>query len=199
MKKARLVLVAAAGLVLLSSGCGKIADKVGERAGEEIAERATGCENIDVSENGASAECDGVKVDTDGSTVEVTDSEGNVVSGGTGAELPDDWPAGLEPPEGTKVLVSNSGTYSGNRSWNVIAAVPGTVDQIVAGLKAQLEGAGFEVIDSVSDAGGSKTGSVSGDSDTLTAAISVSDAFATSGAYEIPEGSVGVTFTMSEK
>ena len=131
--------VAGAFALLLVSGCGAIADKAGEKIGEKVAESATGCENIDVSDKGVSAECDGnsVSVDSDGN-VTSSDEDGNSGSFETGSELPEDWPAELDPPDGTKVLVSSTNTVNGKRSWFAVAAVPGEVADLASGLRDQL-------------------------------------------------------------
>jgi len=135
--------------------------------------------------------------DDPGSDDTTETTEGSSDQGGD-SSLPSGFPSDLAPPDGSKILASTSNTSNGVKSFYVVAAVRGTVQEIVDGIKAQLTGAGFEIVnDSVNDIGGSKSGVLSATSDTYTAAIVVSDALASGGAYDIPSGSVGVTFTLS--
>ena len=85
-------------LVVGASGCGKI----GEKVAEEAIERNCDCENVDINtdEGGFAGNCDGQEIDAN-------------VSGN--AELPDDWPADLAPPEGLRIL-SSTATDSPMRS-----------------------------------------------------------------------------------
>ena len=135
--------------------------------------------------------------DTSGESSDPTETtEGN--SSTSGQSLPDNFPSDLAPPDGTKILQATTGTYSGKNTWYVLAAVPGTVKDVTDGIKAQLTGAGFTIAYSgVQETSGYSTGTVSGKSDTLTAAISIVDRLA-SGTGDLPSGTVGVTFTLSE-
>lgn len=198
MRLGRRLVVMAFAVVLVANGCGKVAEKAGER----IAEKATGCKNIDVSDKGAKASCDGnsVNVDNDGN-VSTKDKDGNETTFGVGAELPADWPAELAPPDGTKILTTSTTSTNGKKSWLVVAAVPGDVESVSEGIKDQLAAAGFGAVNSsTNDTNGIKISTLNGQSDSLDVAVLIGDSLAvTAGKGEIPSGSTGVTFTLSQR
>lgn len=154
-------------LVVSGSACGKVAEKV--------AEKATGCEDIDAAGEEIGAECDGVssKVDSDGNA-SVTDEDGNsfdVSADGTG-ELPEGWPANLAPPEGTRIISST--VSSGNLS--LTAGIDGDVTAVYEGIKSQLEGAGYTIeADTVTSAGTGDVASVTASGPDVDASVSVSE------------------------
>ncbi|HEY4378181.1 MAG TPA: hypothetical protein VGM93_13530, partial [Acidimicrobiales bacterium] len=92
--------LAALGLcgVFTLTGCGKIAEKATEKA----IEKASDCQNVHVSDKGASGECNGEKFDANSKGGTFTDKDGNTTSYGTSDGLPKGWPADLNPPQGTK-------------------------------------------------------------------------------------------------
>ena len=131
-----------------------------------------------------------------GDTTETTAGSDN--SSTSGQSLPANWPSELDPPAGTKILSATANNFGGKNSWYVLAAVPGSVDDIVAGLKSQLTSAGFTIAYSgTTEANGVKLGTVSGASATLTAAIGVGNSVASG--QTIPSGSTAVAFTLAEK
>lgn len=154
-------------LVVGGSACSKVAEKV--------AEKASGCEDIDASGDEVGAECDGVssKVDSDGNA-SVTDEDGNsfdVSADGTG-ELPEGWPADLAPPEGTRIISSNVS----NGNFSVTAGIDGDVTAAYEGIKSQLDRAGYTLeADTVTSAGIGDVASVTASGPGFDASVSVSE------------------------
>ena len=102
MPNRRKVAAAAVVLVLAFTGCGKAAEK--------LAEKATGCKNIDVNNKGANAECNGVNVSTSGD-----------------GKVPDGFPKELAPPKGARIYYSLADkTSEGKPEWNVSASIART-------------------------------------------------------------------------
>ncbi len=168
MRTTRVVAAGAVALALVvgGAGCGKVAEKV--------AEKASGCEDIDASGDEVGANCDGVSagVDADGN-VAVTDEDGNsfdASADGTGA-LPDEWPADLAPPEGAGIV---SSTVT-DANLSVTAGLDGDVGEVYEGIKTQLEAAGYTIdYDTVSDSGAGQVGSVAASGPEWDANVNVS-------------------------
>ena len=85
-----------------------------------------------------------VDVDADGN-VTVTDEDGSTTEFGTGAELPDGWPADLAPPGSVDILTTSSGSTDGRTTLLLTAESEGAVGDLYASFKAQLEGAGYTI------------------------------------------------------
>lgn len=91
MKRLVLVLLAVA---LASTGCGKIREKLAQKAAEKAIERSTGGE---------------VQLGGSSGTVTVKDAKGGAQAQfGAGAKLPDDWPAKVPAYPGATVIASAS-------------------------------------------------------------------------------------------
>ncbi len=137
----------AAALLLGTSACGAAADKVSEKAGEKLAEKAIedqtgGNADVDISDGG-------VKIsDGEGGTYEV-DADGNVSGSsgdgsyqvGEGTELPDGWPSELDPPSGAEIVSAITSTGS----MTVVAQIDAPIRDTYDALKGQLADAGYEL------------------------------------------------------
>lgn len=170
------VVAGLAGLALVAgtTGCSKI----GEKVAEEAIERNSDCENIDINadEGAVSGSCAGEDFDAD--------TSGN-------AELPDDWPADLAPPEDLKIVTSTS-SDSPSRSLNVVGSLDGDVTEVYEDIKAQLTAAGYTIdADSLGDAGYGVAGSLAATGPEFTAAVTVSES------VNALEGNVTVTYTLN--
>jgi hypothetical protein len=169
----------AAGLVLGAAACGGGDDDAADRVAEEIVENAGGGD---------------VEIDSDDNTVKFTDEDGNVSefdASGEGAELPDGWPEALAPPSSVTIISSSTNTIDGAKNLYVLGEAEGTVDDFLAAIKSQIEGAGYEIVNdsSVSGSDGAYAGiSAEGDEFTLTASI-------TDGTEE---GTVAITMSLAE-
>ena len=78
---------------------------------------------------------------TDGSS----GSDGNTNSSASGQSLPDGFPSALAPPSGAKITSGNKLVTNGKSSYIVAATLSGSVEQVYAGLKSQITGAGYTV------------------------------------------------------
>lgn len=148
MNHSRKLAAAGALVVLLTSACGS------ESLTEKAIEEATGVQ-VDQDGNVVSISTDegSIRVDDSGN-VEVLTSDGSqVLSGGSGSELPDDFPGDVPLPDAA-IVSSLASDSNGTRSWviNFETDDPkGTYESYVEALKA----AGFTVEDIVtSNAGG---------------------------------------------
>jgi hypothetical protein len=125
----KLVGVLIAGTLLL--GAGACSDD-----GEDAATTTTAAEPERTQE---------VEVDPDGN-VRVTDEDGNVNEFQTSTDLPEEWPEALTPPESIDIVSSNTTKEGGTTTLFVTATTEAPVADVVAELKAQLEGAGYEIV-----------------------------------------------------
>ncbi len=133
--------------LVLTTGCGKAADKIAERAVEEGIERGAGGGDVDISEDGVSFKSpDGqsVQVDAEGNMI-IEGADGQVLASGDRAEVPDGWPAFLALPDDAALLTSQSSTSDGVKMGIVAAEVDGDAKVLYEGYKEALEDAGFEV------------------------------------------------------
>lgn len=112
-------------LVVGSTGCSKI----GEKVAEEAIEQNSNCEgvDVDVEEGGFSGTCDGQDIDAN-------------VSGN--ADLPEGYPAEVAPPEGFAII---SATGTAGESYDVFGSIDGEVDAVYESVKTQLTDAGYTV------------------------------------------------------
>jgi hypothetical protein len=159
----------AASLVFVGSACGKVAEKATEKAIE--------------SQSGGD-----VDLDTDSGAVKYTDGDGNSTNvdvNGSGADLPEDWPADLAPPDAVRLTIANT---QADGSMTAIGEADGTIDDYLDGLKSQVEAAGYEIdgdssiaVDATDYAGFNATGA----DYKLTAALATSEA-----------GKVSITLTL---
>lgn len=145
-----------AALLLTGVGCGKAAEKVAEKATEKAIE------------NEAGGDAD---VDLSNGKVKVSDGKGGSsevdVSGD--ADLPDDFPADLEVPGTTKVLLSSSSSADGRNLQQVTVYFDGSVADVYEAYKQQLTDAGYEIeSDTSGDQGGSSFGSATASNDRST-------------------------------
>ena len=115
----------AGSLVLVGAGCGKAAEKVQEKA----IEQSTGAKDVDINKDG---------------DVTVKDKDGNTLQVGS-AELPDGWPSDLDPPSSVKLVAASTSTTNGKKSFIVSGETSDSFDDIYAGVKQQLESAGYEI------------------------------------------------------
>lgn len=123
--------------VLTLTGCSKIAEKA--------IEKASGCKKLNVSDKGASGECNGEKFSANSKGGSITDQNGNTTSYGTGGGLPKGWPSALNPPKGTVIQNGATSTTNGQTELTVTAQVPGIPADVHQGLASQLKAAGYTV------------------------------------------------------
>lgn len=148
----------AASLVLFGVGCG--GSDAAEKLTEKAIEEGTGAQDVDI--------------DADGN-VKVTDEDGNTTEFGTSAELPEEWPSDLTPPDSVNILASNTTTTDGKQEMFLTAESSDSVADLYEGMKAQLTDAGYEITsDTVSDTGdGGSYASVTAENDEFTANVSL--------------------------
>ncbi|WP_370246566.1 hypothetical protein [Nocardioides sp.] len=128
-----LTLAALAGILLSTGGCS--ADAVAERAAEEAIERSL------EDAGGGSASVD---VDLDAGGVTVDDGQGNTLQSGTGAEIPDDFPADIPLVDGLVVSGLSTTDTTGSAGWNVNLDLAGADPRSVRDeAVALLEDAGY--------------------------------------------------------
>ncbi|QXC61980.1 hypothetical protein KSP35_03935 [Aquihabitans sp. G128] len=176
----------AAALLVLGSGCGKVAEKAAEKATEKAIE--------DQSGGDAKVDIDGGKVkvsDGDGNTYETGDDGSVKISGddgstsftsGEGTELPKGWPDDLAPPKGTKIETATESDGSLTVSGSLDAPVKAVYD----GIKAQLQDGGYELTgDTYTSAEGSGYGSLTATKGQKDVSVSV-----TGGGSDGSDGSV---------
>jgi hypothetical protein len=123
--------VLAAGLVLVVPACGGSDD--GGAATTTTADRPAGGD---------------VDIDAKDGTVKYKDEDGNeteMALDGQGAELPDDWPSGLAPPDSVTIITSNTSTIDGDKTMTVLGEAQGSIDDLQQAIKAQVADAGFDV------------------------------------------------------
>ena len=115
-------IVLAVSLVLATTGCNKIKEKLAEKAAEKAIETATGAEEVDL--NGSSG------------GVTVKDAKGGVVKVGTNAKLPDDWPSAIPIYPSSKVTAS----FSTNDTKMVHLETKASVDDVASFYKGKMSG-----------------------------------------------------------
>ncbi|MCU1497573.1 MAG: hypothetical protein JWM47_1526 [Acidimicrobiales bacterium] len=165
-----------AALLVLGSGCGKVAEKAAEKATEKAIEDQTGGDAKVDLDSGKVKVDDGrggtMEVDGNGN-LEVTDKDGNTsVSSGDGTGLPAGWPEELDPPEGTKIITASST----DGALSVSGTLDASVREVLDGLKAQLTGAGYEISgDNFGEASGTSYGNITATGDDYVVSATVGD------------------------
>ena len=146
--------------LLVVAGVGCSGSDAAEKLTEKAIEEASGSQDVDI--------------DADGN-VKVTDEDGNTTEFGTSAELPEEWPSDLAPPDSVNILASNTTTTDGKQELYVTAESSDSVADLYDGLKAQLTEAGYEITsDTVSDTGdGGSYASLSAEGAEFTASVSL--------------------------
>jgi hypothetical protein len=127
-RPALFVLLGASALSL-GTGCNSIKEKLAEKAAEKVTEKViekgTGAKGVDLSK-------DGVKIEgANGEKFEMS---------GTGAKLPDGWPAFLPAYTGAKIIAATSAPTGSS----VVMRSSDTPDQVFAFYKSKAEAAGFK-------------------------------------------------------
>ncbi len=184
--KFRMIPAAGLAIALAASGCGNIAENLGERALEEAVEAGIEAEdggNVEIDIDGDSGSItiegeDGEKVSISGEAddeggsfkIEGEDGETFEINGGDDAELPEDWPAFMPDIPGTIVSTQQIGSDAEGYTVNVVTT---TDDPIGAheSIVADLEGQGFTVEvkqQGSTEAGENRTAVLSNDAHTVT-------------------------------
>jgi hypothetical protein len=120
--------IAAAGLMLATSGCGAIAEKITEEGAERIIESETG-ENVEIDLNGEG----GISVQSDDG-----ESVFRVVT-----EIPAEWPNSVPRPDG---LVIDSGSFikaEGETLMTLLGSPNGSAIDFTDAYAVALDAAGF--------------------------------------------------------
>lgn len=142
MKTQKLAIgIATALLVVGTTGCGKVADKVGKKVTEK------GLEKTIEHQSGGK-----VDIDSDDGGLRMKTKDGSEYQLGSGSKLPDDWPKLLALPEGFKVAMSTTMQIDESPRSTVTATGKGDPKKIYTTFKKRIESAGYE-IDSESSMG----------------------------------------------
>lgn len=122
---------------------------------------------------------------------------GGTEPGGPTAELPDDFPEELTPPDDAVYRTGLANEQGGKKDWFVVAAIPGDVASVADAIVAQLEGAGYTVSADEEGGipGGAESRTIQSESDTYIASIGVDNADVVGGV----DGSANASYTVSEK
>lgn len=181
----RSVIVAAA-LALVLVGCGG-----SDSAGDASDDGGGG----DVTTTPIDTESDDGGGDTSGSD-DGSDTDDSDPAGPT-AELPDDFPAELAPPDDAVYRSALAGEQGGKKDWFVVASIPGDVGAVADAIVAQVEGAGYTVSSDEEGGipGGAQSRSIQAEDDTYIVSLSVDDADVVGGV----EGSANASYTVTEK
>ncbi len=131
MIKGRRIAAGCVVALLALTGCGKTVDK--------LAEKATGCKNIDAQKG--KAECNGVNVDASGN-----------------AKLPADFPKELAPPAGTKLYSAIKTDTGGTTAWAVTGTIQGKTADVAKALESQWKKAGYKISENSIASGSDGTG-----------------------------------------
>jgi hypothetical protein len=119
-----LVLAVAASVALPSVACKRATERAREKAEEKAIETQTGGQ---------------VKVDSEKGTMTIM-TDGGAMTLGTGAKLPDDFPAVVPAYPGAKVQFAAKSTSAGKDSWSAAFETPDSKDKVVAFYKSNLSG-----------------------------------------------------------
>jgi hypothetical protein len=130
--------------LVFAGGClgQRIAEKVTEEAIEKAIEKESGQDvEIDLDEGEITIQGDDgeVNISSDDETVEIQSDEGEATFG-TGAELPEDFPAEIPVYNNMDITTSMSGTNDGKTSYTVTAMSADSVDDIYDWYESQLSG-----------------------------------------------------------
>lgn len=89
---------------------------------------------------------EGGSFEVDGDGMTVTDGEGETqVVTGAAAAVPDDWPEGLRPPAGAKLLSVTTSTDPGDELLALAAELEAPVADALAAFERQVVAAGYEI------------------------------------------------------
>ncbi len=166
-------------VAVLGTGCGKVADKVANKAAEKAAEKATGGSvNLNSSDGGVSVKT------KDGSA-----------TFGSGAKLPDGWPADVKLPTGTVLVSSQSIKADGGTSFAVTGTLSkGSAESIYNSFQSTLKDAGYSIDNNYAATNsGVYSGGFSATKGTTGVTVSVTDASSSS------KSGVTIAVTVSPK
>lgn len=136
MTRHRVIALAMAALLGVGlAGCSNPVDEAAEQLTEQALEGA-GAGDIDV--------------DIDDDTVTVTDDEGNALSAGEGASIPDAWPGQVPPYEGGELMFA---TVQSEGTASALWETSDSVEDATARYDDQLTAAGFTLDQEASMAG----------------------------------------------
>jgi hypothetical protein len=170
--KRKLAAVAIAGVIVVTGGCGKAAEKISEKTAEHELGK-----NSKVKIDGDNVSVDdgkGNKVAVDSNGVHVTSPDGSTMDGGVGTKLPDGWPDELKPPKGVTIVYGATGTSGGKKSLTATGTAEATVKELYNGVKSQLTSAGYTLgTDSLMEAGGDELGSLVGTKGDTTVTVAI--------------------------
>lgn len=133
-------------------------------------------------------------VDTEsGDTSDTGDSE----PAGPTAELPDDFPAELTPPDDAVYRNALANEQDGKKDWLVQASIPGEVDAVADAVVSQLEEAGYTITSDEEGGipGGERSRLIQAEDDTYIFSLSLDSADVVGGV----EGSTNAAYTVTEK
>ena len=139
-------------LCTVGAGCGKVAEKVTQKASEKVLENAAGGNaKVDIDPKTGKVK---IKDKNGNSSVEY-DGEGNMkikdkngdstFTAGRGAKLPDDWPKALALPKGFTVVSSANNTTDGNKTVMVTSTGKGDSAKVHVAMENQLKSAGYTI------------------------------------------------------
>ncbi len=89
-----------------------------------------------------------VDIDSEDGTVKYTDENGNETEmnvDGSGASLPEDWPADLAPPDSVTLISTGTTTVDGVKTMTVLGEADASVADLGEGVKTQITDAGFDI------------------------------------------------------
>lgn len=179
MEITRTLVAGAMGLALVVGGvgCGQAAEKAAEKAAEQAIEQNGDCEDIDISsDGGVSGSCNGTEFAANGETGEVdVETDGGDVGIGSGADLPEGWPADLEVVDGLEVFISLSDELGLNFTGHL--GEDADIEAVADEIRADLEAAGFTIEDDVTgdEGDGRMQTSITAPGEEFTARIAVTE------------------------
>ncbi|CAN5605629.1 MAG: hypothetical protein ACR2JF_05930 [Iamia sp.] len=165
-----------------------------------VAIALVGCGGSDSDDAGSSGDGTATTVTDaggDGGGDDSATDPGDTEPAGPTAELPDDFPAELTPPDDAVYRTALANEQGGKRDWFVVASIPGEVTEVADAIVAQLEGADYTVSADEEGGipGGAQSRSIQSESDTYVASISVDSGDVVGGV----EGSANASYTVTEK
>ncbi len=177
----------ASAAMLISAGCGAVADKAAEKATEEAVERiaeANGGGDVDINTDDGtfSMETDDGKMVIDDEGNMVIESDEGTMTFETGQELPDDFPDVPLPDELAIESTSRMDSGDGTVAFSVTGKVDRDPAEVFDAAIRDLEGAGYESAfrsDATTDGAFSGTTVMSkGDTDQITVNVFEEDGVA---------------------
>lgn len=183
-------LVVALALAVALGGCG------GSDSDESDDDGGDATTVVDTeSDSSGDTESDGDSSDDTGSgdTSDTGDSE----PAGPTAELPDDFPAELTPPDDAVYRNALANEQDGKKDWLVQASIPGEVDAVADAVVSQLEEAGYTITSDEEGGipGGERSRLIQAEDDTYIFSLSLDSADVVGGV----EGSTNAAYTVTEK